>query len=87
MSKKIATAVMAAALAVASGIPAYAGPRGHDHGDHARMYRDGGHRHHGRGHWHNGKWIALGILGAAAAAAAADREDCYYRRGDRVCDY
>ena len=33
------------------------------------------------------EWIALGILGAAAAAAIAnsDNDDCYYRRGRRYC--
>ena len=90
MSTKIASAALAALLAVSTAIPAYAGPRGHGGGDnHVRMYRDGGghgHGHRGGGHWRNGKWIALGILGAAAAAAAASDRDCYYRHGERYCD-
>jgi hypothetical protein len=87
MSKKIAAAAMSAVLALTAIAPAaLAGPR---HGGDRHYYRDGGHdRHHGgRGHWKNGKWIALGILGAAAAAAVADsNRDCYYRHGERYCD-
>jgi hypothetical protein len=85
MSKKIATAALAAVLAFSATAPAaFAGPR---HGGERHYYRDAG-RHHGeRGHWHNGKWVALGILGAAAAAAAANADrDCYYRHGERYCD-
>ena len=37
-------------------------------------------------HWRNGQWIALGVLGAVAAAAAANSVDCYYRGGRRYCD-
>ena len=88
MSKKIATAALAAVMALSAAAPAaLAGPR---HDGERHYYRDGGHGHHHRGergHWKNGKWIALGILGAAAAAAAADRDrDCYYRHGERYCD-
>jgi hypothetical protein len=71
MSKTIAKIALIAALAASSAAPvAYADPG----------------RHGGRGgHWHNGKWIALG---AAAAAAIADSEyrHCYYRYGHRYCD-
>lgn len=88
MSKKLATLALAAAFSAATVVPAaYADRdrshhyRGHHHGHHAR--------HHGRGHWKNGKWIALGILGAAVGAAIADSEyrDCYYRHGRRYCNY
>jgi hypothetical protein len=88
MSKKIPIAAMAAVLAFSSAIApaALADPR--HHGGERHYYRDAGrHDHHGRGHYRNGKWIALGILGAAAAAAAADADrDCYYRHGERYCD-
>jgi hypothetical protein len=83
MSKTIAKIALIAALVASSVAPvAYADPGRHYGGRHA--YNHGG----GRGHWHNGKWIALGILGAAAAAAIADSEyrDCYYRYGRRYCD-
>jgi hypothetical protein len=87
MSKKIASALLAAVVALTATAPvAFAGPR---HDGERHHYRDAGrHDHHrGRGHYKNGKWIALGILGAAAAAAAADSDrDCYYRRGHRYCD-
>jgi opacity protein-like surface antigen len=89
MSKKFATMALAAALAATSAIPvAHADPRGHGRGwnNHAGHGYNGGHR--GRGHYRNGKWIALRILGAAAAAAVvnSDRGDCYTRRGRRYCD-
>jgi hypothetical protein len=91
MSKKLATIALTAALATATAIPsAYADRRGHDfRGDHGRHQAwNGGRDHHrGRGHWHNGKWIALGILGAAAAGAAYADDDCYRTRSGRVvCD-
>jgi hypothetical protein len=83
MSKTIAKLSLIAALAASSAAPvAYADP-GHYYGGGRHAYNHGG-----RGHWHNGKWIALGILGAAAAAAIADSEyrHCYYRYGHRYCD-
>ena len=76
MSKTIAKIALIAALAASSAAPvAHADPGRHNGG-------------RGHGHWHNGKWIALGILGAAAAAAIADSEyrNCYYRYGHRYCD-
>jgi hypothetical protein len=87
MSKKVATLALAAAMTAGTMVPvADAGKRGHHYrGDHHR----GHHRHHGRGYYKNGKWIALGILGAAVGAAIADSEyrDCYYRHGRRYCNY
>lgn len=89
MSNKIATMALAAALAVTAVIPAaYAGPeRGRHFNGNSQHAYNGGH-HRGRGHWRNGQWIALGILGAAAAAAVAnsDNGDCYYRQGRRYCE-
>jgi len=95
MSKKnIATLALAAALSAATVIPTttpaeardgrhYRGHHAHNHGHHRH------HRHHrGRGYWKDGKWIALGIIGAAAAAAIANSDrDCYYRHGRRYCNY
>ncbi len=86
MSMKLATLAMAAVLSTATVIPAaQAGGRGQHHHGNRQAYHHG---HHGRGHWHNGKWIALGILGAAVGAAVADSEyrDCYYRHGRRYCN-
>ena len=85
MSKNIATIALAAAMAVASIVPA--AQAGDYHRGHAR-YAYGGHHHRGHGHWHNGKWIALGILGAAVGAAIADSESrhCWYEYGRRYCD-
>jgi hypothetical protein len=87
MSNKFATAALAAVLSVSAAVPAAYADRGHGrhhNGHHA--YNDRGDHHRGRGHWRNGKWIALGILGAAAAAAAADDyRDCYWRHGRRYC--
>jgi hypothetical protein len=88
VTKKIITMALAAALAATSAIPAaQADPRGHGRGwnNHAGHGYNGGHRR-GRGHWHNGQWIALGILGAAAAAAVANSDRCSYRHGERYCD-
>lgn len=89
MSKKIATIALAAALSMATVIPAAQADPGRGHnfkGSNHHAYNGGHHR--GRGHWHNGKWIALGILGAAAAAAIANSDDgdCYTRRGRRYCE-
>ena len=88
MSNKLASLALAAALSAGTMIPAaQADPgRGNHYRGHNHAYNGGHHR--GRGHWRNGKWIALGILGAAAAAAAADSEyrDCYYRNGRRYCE-
>jgi hypothetical protein len=85
MSKNIATMALAAALATTTIVStASADPgRGRHYGNHHAH----NHGHRGRGHYRNGKWIALGILGAAAAAAIAnsDNDDCYYRRGRRYC--
>jgi len=89
MSKKIATWALAAALVATTAIPMVeAGPgRGRNFNNHGNHHAyNGGHR--GRGHYRNGKWIALGILGAAAAAAVANSDDgeCHYRRGRRYCE-
>jgi hypothetical protein len=40
----------------------------------------------GRGHWHNGQWIALGVGAAIVGAAAASGNGCYWRNGYRYCD-
>jgi hypothetical protein len=87
MSKTIATMALACALAAGTAIPAAQADRnrGHDRdrGHHAYNDRDRDH-HRGRGHWRNGRWIALGVAAEAAAAIANDR-DCYYRYGRRYC--
>ena len=88
MIKKFAAMALAIALVTTSAIPAAeAGPRGRGYDNHGGE-RDHGRHHRGRGHYKNGKWIALGILGAVAAAAVANSESsgCYYRRGRRYCD-
>lgn len=87
------------AAALASALPlatfattADAGPGRHYHGGrhYAHGYDRGGYRyghHRGRGYWHNGRWIALGIGAAIVGAAAADAYgDCYWRHGYRYCD-
>lgn len=93
MTKKIVTMALAAALAATTVLPtvADAGPRrGRNFDNHGNHHvHNGGHRgHRGRGHYRNGKWIALGILGAAAAAAVANSDDvgCYRRNGRRYCN-
>ena len=90
MSRKITSIALAAATAAASILPS-ALPAQADPGRHYRgHYAYSGHYHRGhRGYWHNGQWIALGILGAAVGAAIADSEyrHCYYRYGRRYCDY
>lgn len=90
MSMKIATMALAAVLTLATSVPAAQADRGrgghhYNNGNHAYQ---GGHRsHRGNGHWRNGKWIALGILGAAAVGALDDGErDCYRRNGRRYCN-
>lgn len=65
----------AAVLAATTIIPmAEAGPgRGRNFNNHGNHHAyNGGHR--GRGHYRNGKWIALGILGAAAASRREFRQ-------------
>jgi hypothetical protein len=88
MSKNIAKVALAAVMAVSTIVPsAMAGPRHHGaYSHHAYNGYRGGHR--GRGHWHNGKWIALGIVGAAVGAAIADSQSrhCWYEYGRRYCD-
>lgn len=94
MIKKVAMLALAAALASTTVIStAEAGPgrgRGYDNHKNYNAYNRGhqGRGHKSRGHYRNGKWIALGILGAAAAAAVANSDDgrCYTRRGRRYCD-
>ena len=55
------------------------------HGQYGHGYGRGYHR--GRGYWHNGQWIALGVGAAILGAAAADGYgDCYWRYGHRYCD-
>ena len=89
MSKMLSTLALAAALSTAIVVPAaQADPgRGHNYHGSRHAYHHGHHR--GRGYWHNGKWVALGILGAAVGAAIAYSEyrDCYYRHGRRYCEY
>lgn len=84
MSKQFAAASLAALLSIAAIVPAAQADRyRHGYGNHHANY--GG--HHRRGHWHNGRWIALGVLGAVAAGAAAESyNDCYWRHGVRYCD-
>jgi hypothetical protein len=86
MSKSLATLALAAALSTATVVPAAQADHRHHYRGHHYAYHHG---HHGRGYWHNGKWIALGILGAAVGAAIADSDyrDCYYRHGRRYCEY
>lgn len=90
MSKNIARLALAAVLSAATVIPTTTTAEARD-GRHYRNHHahNGHHRHHrGRGYYKNGKWIALGIIGAAAAAAIANSDrDCYYRHGRRYCDY
>ena len=88
MSKKVATLALAVAMTAGTMVPvADAGKRGHHYrGDHHHHKYD--RKHHRRGgYYKDGKWIALGILGAAVGAAIADRHDrdCYYRHGRRYC--
>jgi hypothetical protein len=88
MSKTLAALALAAAMTAGTAIPAAeAGKRGHHyHGNNHHKHH--GHHHRGRGYYKDGKWIALGILGAAVGAAIADSRyrDCYYRNGRRYCD-
>ena len=87
MSKILgATALAAAMVAGTATVPAEAGRRGNEY--------SGGHHHHHhgdrggrRGYYKDGKWIALGIFGAAVGAAIANSRDrdCYYRNGRRYC--
>lgn len=88
MSKNIATLALAAILSTATIVPAAQADRDgrhHYRGHHSHNHH--GH-HRGRGYWKDGKWIALGIIGAATAAAIAEsNRDCYYRHGRRYCDY
>jgi hypothetical protein len=85
MSKTLATLALVAAVSAVPVVPAAQADPGHHYRNHAYN----GRHHHGRGYWHNGKWIALGVLGAAVGAAIADSEyrDCYYRHGRRYCNY
>ena len=88
MSRKIATMAMAVVFAVTAVAPSAQAAPGRSSGFNGRgnnhdAYNGG---HHGRGQWHNGQWIALEVLGAVAAAAAANSADCYYRGGRRYCD-
>lgn len=86
MSNKIIALALAAAMTAAPIVPAADAGKRHYRGDH--HHRHHGHHRHGRGYWKDGKWIALGIIGAAVGAAIADRDrDCYYRHGRRYCDY
>jgi len=85
--RKIATVALSSMLALTALVPVAQADRFHRsfRGHHA--WGDGYH-HRGRGYWHNGRWIALGVLGAAAAAAATESyRDCYWRHGVRYCDY
>ena len=88
MSRKIATMAMAVVLAVTAVAPTAQAAPGRSNGFNGRgnnhQAYTGGHR--GRGHLHNGQWIALGVLGAVAAAAAANSADCHYPGGRRYCD-
>jgi hypothetical protein len=84
MSKIITTTMLAAALATSAVVPAAQADRGRYHSYHGHHSSWHGGHHRGHGYWRNGRWIALGILGAAAVGAAVDR-DCYWRHGRRYC--
>ncbi len=89
MIKNITALALAGALASTSIITtADAGPTRGRHFDNHNKHHSYNGAHRGRGHYRNGKWIALGVLGAAAAAAIANSDDdgCYSRRGRRYCD-
>jgi hypothetical protein len=84
-----AVAAVATAISFAAIVPsAEAGPRHFRHGN--NFHHSGRHfshyDHRGRGHWHNGRWIALGVGAAIAGAAAAASDNCYWRHGYRYCD-
>ncbi len=81
MTKIFATSALAVVLAAASAVPSAYADRGHGHGYRGHHAYNGG--HHGRGYWRNGRWIALGVLGAAAVGALDDR-DCWRNRYGRV---
>lgn len=87
MSNKIVALALAATMTAGTMVPAADAGKRHYRGDH--HHRHHGHHHrHGRGYWKDGKWIALGIIGAAVGAAIADSQrDCWYRNGRRYCDY
>jgi len=85
MSKMIISGVLAAALAATAAVPVAEAGRYRHHNGYSHYNNHSNWRgHRGHGYWRNGKWIALGILGAAAAGAIAD-EDCYWRHGRRYC--
>lgn len=85
MRTTLVSTALAAVLAASTAIPAAHADRdgrGWQGGKHySHGYRGG--RHHGHGYWRGGKWIALGVLGAAALNALDD-DDCYRTRGGRV---
>lgn len=85
MRTTLVSSALAAVLAASTAIPAAHADRdgrGWQGGKHySHGYRGG--RHHGHGYWRGGKWIALGVLGAAALNALDD-DDCYRTRGGRV---
>ena len=88
MKTILATTVASALLAAMSFGPAEAGKRGGDHGfrGHHSEYHGDRHHHGPRGYWRDGKWIALGIAGAAVLDSLND-DDCYRtRRGHVVCE-
>lgn len=88
MKQFLATTAVAALVAAGSIVPAEAGKRHHG-GDGYRGHHSHNHGHHrgSRGYYKDGKWIALGILGAAAVQALDDDDECYRtRRGRLVCN-
>ncbi len=86
MRKAISTIMaLTTALSFAAFVPVaeardahrHVGHQGHgNHGHYAHNGYRGGNYHRGRGHWHNGQWIALGV-GAAIVGAAAANSNCY----------
>ncbi len=81
MRKAINTiTALSAALTFAVFIPAAEARNAHGHGGRSHYAHNGYHGgyHRGRGHWHNGQWIALGV-GAAILGAAAANSGCGYR--------
>jgi hypothetical protein len=89
MSRNIATVALAAMLTLATSIPAAQADRGrgHHYNNAHHSYQGSYRSHRGNGHWRNGRWIGLGILGAAAIGALDDGgRDCYRRYGRRYCN-
>ncbi len=89
MRKTISTiAALSAALSFAAFVPVAEARSAHWNGGRGHYAHNGYHGgyNRGRGHWHNGQWIALGVGAAIVGAAAASGNGCYWRNGYRYCD-